>query len=182
MTRKSVSQAKKIGSGLPAGPGAASGHIVFNAEDAVSRVRKGQKVVLTRIETSPEDLRGMIAAEGILTSRGGVSSHAALVARQMGKVCVCGAIGIQIDYAKRALSANGVTLKEGDYISIDGTTGEVFAGEVTTAPSEIVQVLVDRSLDGRKSATYQQLRETDELGRSLAAHERAHECGHARTS
>ena len=154
--RKSVSQAKKIGSGLPAGPGAASGHIVFSAEDAVARVAKGEKVVLTRIETSPEDLRGMIAAEGILTSRGGVSSHAALVARQMGKVCVCGAVGIQIDYARRTLSASGVTLKEGDYISIDGTTGEVFAGEVTTAPSEIVQVLVDRSLDGKKSATYQQ--------------------------
>ena len=113
-------------------------------------------MVLTRIETSPEDLRGMIAAEGILTARGGVSSHAALVARQMGKVCVCGAVGIQIDYAKRTLSANGVTLKEGDFISIDGTAGEVFAGEVTTAPSEIVQVLVDRSLDAEKSATYQQ--------------------------
>ena len=157
--RKSVSQAKKIGSGLPAGPGAASGHIVFSAEDAVARVAKGEKVVLTRIETSPEDLRGMIAAEGILTSRGGVSSHAALVARQMGKVCVCGAVGIQIDYAKRTLTANGVVLKQGDYISIDGTTGEVFAGEVTTAPSEIVQVLVDRSLEGKKSATYQQYAE-----------------------
>jgi pyruvate,orthophosphate dikinase len=154
--RKSASQAKKIGSGLPAGPGAASGHVVFSAEDAVARSEKGEKVVLARIETSPEDLRGMIAAEGILTSRGGVSSHAALVARQMGKVCVCGATGIHIDYEKRTLSANGVTLKQGDYISIDGTTGEVFVGEVATAPSEIVQVLVDGSLDSRKSATYQQ--------------------------
>ena len=98
----------------------------------------------------------MIAAEGILTSRGGVSSHAALVARQMGKVCVCGAAGVEIDYQKRTLTASGVTLKEGDYLSIDGTAGEVFAGEVTTAPSEIVQVLVDRSLDAKKSATYQQ--------------------------
>jgi pyruvate,orthophosphate dikinase len=113
-------------------------------------------VILARVETSPEDLRGMIAAEGILTSRGGVSSHAALVARQMGKVCVCGALGIQMDYQKRTLSADGVTLKQGDYISIDGTSGEVFAGEVTTAPSEIVQVLVDRTLDGNKSPTYQQ--------------------------
>ena len=119
-----------------------------------ARGQRRQKVVLARIETSPEDLRGMIAAEGILTSRGGVSSHAALVARQMGKVCVCGASGIEIDYSKRTLKADGTTLKEGDYISIDGTSGEVFAGEVTTAPSEIVQVLVDRSLDGRKSATY----------------------------
>src|SRR5881396_555971 len=147
--RESAKAAKKIGSGLAAGPGAASGHVVFSAEE-------GDKVVLARIETSPEDLRGMIAAEGILTSRGGVSSHAALVARQMGKVCVCGATGIQIDYQKRTLSANGTTLNRGDYISIDGTAGEVFAGEVATAPSEIVQVLVDRSLDPKKSITYQE--------------------------
>jgi pyruvate, orthophosphate dikinase len=154
--RQSASKAKKIGSGLAAGPGAASGHVVFSAEEAVARSEKGEKVVLARIETSPEDLRGMIAAEGILTARGGVSSHAALVARQMGKVCVCGASGIQIDYQKRTLSANGTTLKQGDYISIDGSAGEVFAGEVTTAPSEIVQVLVDRSLDPRKSETYRE--------------------------
>jgi pyruvate,orthophosphate dikinase len=153
--RKAIRAATKIGSGLAAGPGAASGHVVFSAEEAVRRAEKGDKVVLARIETSPEDLRGMIAAEGILTSRGGVSSHAALVARQMGKVCVCGAAAIHIDYEKRTLSANGVTLKQGDYISIDGATGEVFVGEVTTAPSEIVQVLIDRSLDRKKSATYQ---------------------------
>ena len=154
--RQSAKEAKKIGSGLAAGPGAASGHVVFSAEEAVARSSKGQKVVLARIETSPEDLRGMIAAEGILTSRGGVSSHAALVARQMGKVCVCGASGIQIDYQRRTLSANGTTLAQGDYISIDGTAGEVFAGEVTTAPSEIIQVLVDRSLDAKKSLTYRE--------------------------
>jgi len=154
--RESAKAAKKIGSGLAAGPGAASGHVVFSAEEAVRRAEKGDKVVLARIETSPEDLRGMIAAEGILTSRGGVSSHAALVARQMGKVCVCGASGIHIDYQKRMLSANGTTLAQGDYISIDGTAGEVFAGEVATAPSEIVQVLVDGSLDPKKSVTYQE--------------------------
>ena len=154
--RQSAKQAKKIGTGLAAGPGAACGRVVFNAEEAVARSEKGEKVVLARIETSPEDLRGMIAAEGILTSRGGVSSHAALVARQMGKVCVCGATGIQIDYQKRTLSANGTTLSRGDYISIDGTAGEVFAGEVATAPSEIVQVLIDRSLDPKKSVTYQE--------------------------
>ncbi len=154
--RQSVRAAKRIGNGLPAGPGAASGHVVFSAEEAVARSEKGEKVVLARIETSPEDLRGMIAAEGILTARGGVSSHAALVARQMGKVCVCGALGIQIDYQKRILNASGTTLKQGDYISIDGTSGEVFAGEVTTAPSEIVQVLVDRTLDAKKSAIYRQ--------------------------
>ena len=154
--RQSASRAKKIGSGLAAGPGAACGHVVFSAEEAVARSEKGEKVVLARIETSPEDLRGMIAAEGILTARGGVSSHAALVARQMGKVCVCGASGIQIDYQKRTLNADGTTLKQGDYISIDGSAGEVFAGEVTTAPSEIVQVLVDRSLGAKKSVTYQE--------------------------
>jgi pyruvate,orthophosphate dikinase len=151
--RRSIASAKKIATGLAAGPGAASGHVVFSAEEAVRRSQRGEKVLLARVETSPEDLRGMIAAEGILTSRGGVSSHAALVARQMGKVCVCGASGVQIDYQRRTLTASGTTLKEGDPISIDGTAGEVFAGEVTTAPSEIVQVLVDRSLDGKKSAT-----------------------------
>ncbi len=154
--RQSARKAKKIGGGLAAGPGAACGHVVFSAAEAVLRSEKGQKVVLARIETSPEDLRGMIAAEGILTTRGGVSSHAALVARQMGKVCVCGASGIQIDYQTRTLSANGTTLKQGDYLSIDGTAGEVFAGEVTTAPSEIVQVLVDRSLDPKRSLVYRE--------------------------
>ncbi len=153
--RKSVGQAKRIGGGLAAGPGAASGHVVFSANEAVRRAEKGEKVILARIETSPEDLRGMIAAEGILTSRGGVSSHAALVARQMGKVCVCGAASVEIDYKHQTLSANGTTLKHGDYLSIDGSTGEVFAGDVTTAPSEIVQVLVDRSLDAKQSSTYQ---------------------------
>jgi len=168
--RQSAKNAKKIGTGLAAGPGAACGRVVFNAEEAVIRSEKGEKVVLARIETSPEDLRGMIAAEGILTSRGGVSSHAALVARQMGKVCVCGATGIQIDYQTRTLSANGTTLNRGDYISIDGTAGEVFAGEVATAPSEIVQVLIDRSLDPKQSLTYQEyaklMKWTDEF-RSL---------------
>src|ERR1700756_791886 len=124
--RQSVRTAKKIGSGLAAGPGAASGHVVFTAEEAVARAERGEKVVLARIETSPEDLRGMIAAEGILTARGGVSSHAALVARQMGKVCVCGASGIQIDYQNRTLSANGTTFNEGDFLSISGTAGEVY--------------------------------------------------------
>src|SRR6187549_1896042 len=151
-----VKKATVIATGLPAGPGAATGKIYFNADRAVIAAEKGEKVLLVRVETSPEDLRGMIAAEGILTARGGVSSHAALVARQMGKVCVCGAAGVQIDYKKRTLSASGVTLQEGDYISIDGTAGEVFAGDVTTAPSEIIQVLVDGSLDPKKSVTYQE--------------------------
>jgi pyruvate, orthophosphate dikinase len=154
--RESVKSAKKIASGLAAGPGAASGQIVFNAKDAVELAHKGERVVLVRIETSPEDLRGMIAAEGILTARGGVSSHAALVARQMGKVCVCGASALKIDYAAQTVSAADVTLKQGDFISIDGTIGEVYAGEVKTAASEIVQVLVEKKLDPKKSRTYQE--------------------------
>jgi pyruvate,orthophosphate dikinase len=142
--------------GLAAGPGAASGKVVFNAEDAVERAHRGEKVLLARTETSPEDLRGMIAAEGILTARGGVSSHAALVARQMGKVCVAGAADIVIDYRARVMQVKGRTIKEGDYISIDGTLGEVYEGQVKTAPSEVVQVLVAKSLDPKQSHTYQQ--------------------------
>jgi len=153
--RQSAKNATKLATGLPAGPGAASGRLVLRAEDAVEWARRGEKVLLVRVETSPEDLRGMIEAEGILTARGGVSSHAALVARQMGKVCVCGASTLKIDYATKTVSANGLTLKEGDYISIDGTTGEVFAGEVKTAPSEVVQVLVARTLKPEKSQIYQ---------------------------
>jgi pyruvate, orthophosphate dikinase len=154
--RNSVKQAKKIATGLPAGPGAATGRLVFNAKDAVDLAHKGEPVVLARIETSPEDLRGMIAAEGILTARGGVSSHAALVARQMGKVCVCGASALQIDYSAQTLTAGDITLKQGDFISIDGTAGEVYAGEVKTAASEVVQVLVEKKLDPKKSQVYQE--------------------------
>ena len=145
--------AKKLCKGLPAGPGAASGKICMNAERAVEAAKKGP-VLLVRQETSPEDLRGMIAAEGILTARGGVSSHAALVARQMGKVCVCGAADLDIDYKSRTVKVNGSTYKEGDYLSINGTTGEIFAGELKTAPSEIIQVLIDKKLDPKKSRDY----------------------------
>ena len=140
--------------GLPAGPGAASGRIFLNADRAVVEAKKGS-VLLTRVETSPEDLRGMIAAADILTARGGVSSHAALVARQMGKVCVCGAADLEVDYKARTVKVAGKTFKEGDYLSIDGTSGEVFAGELNTAPSEIIQVLIDKKLDPKKSNDYQ---------------------------
>ena len=143
-----VKKAKVIATGLPAGPGAASGKIYLNAERAVIAAEKGEKVLLVRIETSPEDLRGMIAAEGILTARGGVSSHAALVARQMGKVCVCGASGVHVDYDKQTATIGGQTFKEGEYLSIDGTAGTVYAGEVKTAPSEIISGL----LHGDKAA------------------------------
>ncbi|XHR31317.1 MAG: pyruvate, phosphate dikinase [Chthoniobacteraceae bacterium] len=153
--RGAIKAAKAIGTGLPAGPGAATGIIYFNADRAVAAAAKGEKVLLVRIETSPEDLRGMIAAEGILTARGGVSSHAALVARQMGKVCVCGAASLEIDYAKKTLTAGGMTFKEGeDYLSIDGTSGIVYAGEVKTADSEVIQGLLKGDATAKKSPTY----------------------------
>ena len=153
--RNEVQAAKCIAKGLPAGPGAAAGKMYLNADRAAAAAAKGEKVLLVRNETSPEDLRGMIAAEGILTAKGGVSSHAALVARQMGKVCVCGAAALQIDYAAKTMTVDGVTYKEGDFLSINGTAGEVYPGQIPTAASEIVQVLIEKSLDAKKSATYQ---------------------------
>ena len=149
-----VKKAKAIATGLPAGPGAATGKIYFNAERAVVAAEKGEKVLLVRVETSPEDLRGMIAAEGILTARGGVSSHAALVARQMGKVCVCGAAAVQIDYDKKTTTIAGHTFKEGDYLSIDGTAGTVYAGQIKTAPSEIVAGLLNNDKAAQKTEKY----------------------------
>ena len=153
--RAAVKAAKCIAKGLPAGPGAASGKIYLNAERVVEAAGRGEKVLLVRNETSPEDLRGMIAAEGILTAKGGVSSHAALVARQMGKVCVCGAAALQIDYTAKTVTVDGSTYKEGDFFSINGTAGEVYAGQIKTAASEVVQVLVEKSLEAKESRTFQ---------------------------
>jgi pyruvate,orthophosphate dikinase len=133
-----LKKAKVLASGLPAGPGAASGKIYLNADRAAAAAEKGEKVLLVRNETSPEDLRGMIAAEGILTAKGGVSSHAALVARQMGKVCICGASGVLIDYDKKTATIAGQVFKEGDYLSIDGTAGTIYGGQIKTGPSQIV--------------------------------------------
>ena len=149
-----VKKAKAIATGLPAGPGAATGKIYFNADRAVIAAEKGEKVLLVRVETSPEDLRGMIAAEGILTARGGVSSHAALVARQMGKVCVCGAAAVAIDYDKKTTTIAGHTFKEGDFLSIDGTAGTVYAGQIKTAPSEIVSGLLNNDKAAQKTEKY----------------------------
>ncbi len=145
--------AKVIGHGLPAGPGAASGLIVFTATAAEQESKRGNRVVLCRMETSPDDLKGMLYSQGILTSRGGVSSHAALVARQLGKVCVCGATNIVINYEKKTLTADGVVLKEGDYISLDGSTGEIYAGPIDSADSEVKRVL-NGSLKPTQSYTY----------------------------
>jgi pyruvate,orthophosphate dikinase len=153
--RAAIKAATAIATGLPAGPGAATGKIYFNAERAVEAAARNEKVLLVRIETSPEDLRGMIAAEGILTARGGVSSHAALVARQMGKVCVCGAAALQVDYDKCTLSVGGHTFNEGDFLSIDGTAGTVYAGEVKTAASEVIQGFIEGKAEAKKGRTYQ---------------------------
>tara|TARA_R110000850_G_scaffold276029_2_gene416724 strand:- start:20 stop:2848 length:2829 start_codon:yes stop_codon:yes gene_type:complete len=150
----SEKKVKKMASGLPAGPGAASGQIYFTADAAVAAAAKGQKVILTRQETSPEDLRGMIAAEGILTTRGGASSHAALVARQMGKICVCGAHDLTVDYNKKTLSGGGVTLKEGDFLSLNGFVGNIYAGELKTAPSQVIQGLLEGNAAAKRSQTY----------------------------
>ena len=149
-----VKNAPVIATGLPAGPGAASGRVYLNAERAVEAAGRGEKVLLVRVETSPEDLRGMIAAEGILTARGGVSSHAALVARQMGKVCVCGAAAIEVDYQAKCATVDGTVYKEGDWLSIDGTAGKVYAGEVKTAPSEIVAALIHNDPIAQKSEKF----------------------------
>ncbi len=149
-----MAQARPIAHGLNAGPGAASGRFYLNAARCIEATRRGEKVLLVRLETSPEDLRGMIAAEGILTARGGLSSHAALVARQMGKVCVCGVSELEIDYQNRTLSLGGTTYKEGDYLSLDGTAGLVYAGQLPTVPSEIIRVLLNKSLTPGQSPGY----------------------------
>ncbi len=150
-------QANVIAKGINAGPGAATGRIKFFADDAEEYVRHhGKGVVLVRRETSPEDIRGMQAADGILTAFGGASSHAALVSRQMGKVCVVGCQELQIDYARKTLSVKGKTYKDGDFISIDGFTGEVMEGQVATKPSEVVQVLIDKTMRPEESKVYQQ--------------------------
>ena len=135
--KDALKNAKAITRGLPASPGAACGQIVFHADDAENWHKDGHKVVMVRIETSPEDLAGMSAAEGILTARGGMTSHAAVVARGMGKCCVSGAGAINVNYKAKTVEIEGVTYKEGDYISLNGSTGEVFAGEIPTKAAEL---------------------------------------------
>lgn len=132
-----LAKAKVLAKGLPASPGAATGQIVFHADDAEAWAAKGKKVVLVRIETSPEDLKGMNVAEGILTARGGMTSHAAVVARGMGKCCVSGAGIIKIDYKARTITMDGQSFKEGDFISLNGSTGEVFEGRIDTKEPEL---------------------------------------------
>ena len=135
--KAALKAAKVITQGLPASPGAACGQIVFHADDAEAWHKQGHKVIMVRIETSPEDLAGMSAAEGILTARGGMTSHAAVVARGMGKCCVSGAGEIVVDYKSKTVEIGGVVYKEGDYISLNGTTGQVYAGEIATKEAEV---------------------------------------------
>ncbi len=135
--KNALKKAKVLTTGLPASPGAACGQIVFNADDAETWHKNGHKVIMVRIETSPEDLAGMAAAEGILTCRGGMTSHAAVVARGMGKCCVSGAGALNVDYVKKTVKIEDVVLKEGDYISINGSTGQVFEGQIETKAAEI---------------------------------------------
>ena len=135
--KAALAAAKPITKGLPASPGAATGRIVFFAEDAEAWAERGEKTILVRIETSPEDLKGMLSAQGIMTARGGMTSHAAVVARGMGKCCVSAANSVIIDYKARTLSVDGLTLKEGDWLSLDGSTGFVYAGSIETQAPEL---------------------------------------------
>ncbi|MCH8287519.1 MAG: pyruvate, phosphate dikinase [Candidatus Marinimicrobia bacterium] len=152
---KAKSDGRFLARGLNAGPGAATGKVVFTADEAVRLKERGDKVILTRIETSPEDIAGMNAAEGILTARGGMTSHAAIVARGMGKCCVAGCGALEIDYASKQFTVDGKVVKEGDEISINGNTGDVILGVVGTSPSEIVQVVATKSMKAEDSELYQ---------------------------
>jgi pyruvate,orthophosphate dikinase len=163
--RQAIKEGKLLAKGINAGPGAATGRIKFHADEAEAWVNKHGKgrpdsrVILVRRETSPEDIRGMQAAEGILTAFGGASSHAALVSRQMGKVCIVGCGALNIDYNKATMTVGDKVLKDGDWISIDGFTGEVLSGQVATKPSEVVQVLIDKTMKPEQSPIYQQFAE-----------------------
>ncbi|MCG6946183.1 MAG: pyruvate, phosphate dikinase [Deltaproteobacteria bacterium] len=153
---KSIKEGKLLAVGLNAGPGAATGRVVFNAEDAVEWAERGEKVILVRWETSPDDIRGMDAAQGILTARGGMTSHAALVARQMGKVCVAGCGALEISYKNRQMAVEDKqVIKEGDWISLDGSAGQVLIGEIPTYPSEVYRAVIECTLDPMDSAVCQ---------------------------
>jgi len=155
-----VAEGRLLAKGLPAGPGAATGKVVFFADEAEALAEKGEKnLILCRHETSPEDIRGMNASLGFMTAFGGMTSHAALVARQMGKVCIVGCDALSFDYHARQMkvqTANGeVIVKEGDWISIDGFAGEVINGRVDTTPSEVIRVLIEKNLDAKDAPVYQ---------------------------
>ena len=152
--QRAVKEGLVLTRGLPAGPGAATGRVVFNAVDAVAWFDRGEQVLLVRDFTSPEDIRGMTVAQGILTAQGGMTSHAALVARQMGKVCIVGAGALDMDMRGRRFSVGETTVKEGDWLSIDGFTGEVIVGKLETRPPEVLQVLLEQSMKPEESESY----------------------------
>jgi pyruvate,orthophosphate dikinase len=156
---KAVEEGRVKAKGLPAGPGAATGRVVFSAQDAVAWAGRGEQVLLVRDFTSPDDIRGMDAAQGILTAQGGMTSHAALVARQMGKVCIVGCGALDIDMKSRSFKAGDATVSEGDWISIDGFTGEVITGALDTRPPEVLQVLLEKSMKPEESGSYRYYQE-----------------------
>jgi len=147
-------EGRLIAKGLPAGPGAATGRICFFSDEVHDRKKEWGPIILVRTETSPEDIKGMERAEGILTARGGMTSHAALVARQRGKTCVAGCSDASIDYSARTMTVGDRVLKEGDWISLEGSAGEVFLGEIGTSPSEVIQVLIEKTLPAEEAPTY----------------------------
>jgi pyruvate,orthophosphate dikinase len=151
---RAVEEGRVKAKGLPAGPGAATGRVVFSAADAVAWAGRGEKVLLVRDFTSPDDIRGMDAAQGILTAQGGMTSHAALVARQMGKVCIVGCGALDVDMKTRSFKVDDVTVSEGDWISIDGFTGEVILGELDPSPPEVLQVLLEKTMTPEESGSY----------------------------
>ncbi|WP_242345044.1 pyruvate, phosphate dikinase [Anaeromyxobacter terrae] len=187
--KAALKEGKVLAKGLPAGPGAASGRVVFFAEDAEAWRARGESVILARHETSPEDIRGMAAAEGFLTAFGGMTSHAALVARQMGKVAIVGCEALSFDYHARKMkvaTAGGErTLSEGDWMSIDGSTGEVIEGRLETRPSQVLQVLVERTLAPEDAPVFQEFAEImawADAARRLDVRANADQPDQARTS
>jgi pyruvate,orthophosphate dikinase len=183
---EAVKNGRLLAKGLNAGPGAATGKVVFNASDAEEWKKRGERVILVRTETSPEDIKGMDAAQGILTARGGMTSHAALVARQMGKVCVAGCGALNIDYSKRIMTVGSHTIREGDYISIDGSTGEVIAGELKTRPSDVIRVLVSKEeavdVNSPDLRTFKKLMEWSDRFRTLGVWTNADQPDQAETA
>ena len=175
-------EGRRLTKALNAGPGAASGRIVFRAEDATEWAARGETVLLVRQETSPEDIRGMQAACGILTARGGMTSHAALVARQMGKVCVAGAGELEIPHGERVLHVRGRTFHEGDWLSLDGSTGEVFEGRMATQPSEVMAALFGHAKGGALWRAYSKLMKWADEARELGVRANADQPDQARVA
>ena len=161
-------KAEVVAKGLAASPGAAAGHVVFTADDAVAWAQKGKKVMLVRMETVPDDIHGMSVAQGVVTATGGMTSHAAVVGRQMGKPSVVGCAALDINTKGKYLKVKGKVVKEGDYMSIDGSAGEIMLGDVPTSPSEVIQV-VEGKLKPAKSPLVPEVREAPGLGRRRSA-------------